>query len=299
MTRPSRRAVRLRQAPLALLALGAVALLAACGAAGAANRTGSETATEARTVHLTVAGRDRSYLLEPATGGTRNGKAALIVVLHQEGGTPEGVAAETDLTDLRAQGATLAYPSGVDHSWDAGLCCGLPSKEKVDDVAFLSAVFADVATHTPVDPARRALVGYSSGGMLTYNYVCKRPGTLAVAVVVSGSLESPCAPQITVPDVLAVHGQADGTIGLEKPKFVRTLGLSPQPVSSTLRTIAKSADCAAPTMTKAPGVDTYVWTGCRGGKVEARVVAGAGHGWGTLDATQRTTQFLRERLLDR
>ena len=47
-------------------------------------------------------------------------------------------------------------------------------------------------THAPVDRARQALVGYSSGGMLTYRYVCARPGTLAAAVVVSGSLESPC-----------------------------------------------------------------------------------------------------------
>ena len=81
----------------------------------------------------------------------------------------------------------------------------------------------------PLDIVREALVGYSSGGMLTYRYVCARPGKLAVAVVVSGSLESTCDAGITVPDVLTLHGKRDGTIGLTRPIFITRLGLAPRP----------------------------------------------------------------------
>ena len=277
------------------LLLAALAMAAGCGSSTTGVGPGASTAS--REVSLRVDGRDRTYLLQPALGGLRHGRAALVVVLHQEGGTLAGIAKETDLSALRAQGASLVYPLGVDHSWDAGACCGLPRRQGVDDVGFLDAVMKDVARRTPVDNRRRAIVGYSSGGMLAYRYVCHRPGVLAAAVMVSGSLESPCEDHLTVPDVLALHGQLDGTVGLTRPIFVSFLGLSPTPLSDTLDTVTRSAGCALKTTEHSATADELRWTGCRGGQVEALLLAHGKHGWGTLGATARTTDFLRGRLL--
>jgi polyhydroxybutyrate depolymerase len=288
--RPLRRTGALPVLALSLLAL----LLAGCGQATA---QAAHPSTDSRTVSLRVDGRERTYLLEPALSVPRGGKAALVAVLHQEGGTPEGVAKETALQDLRRAGATLVYPAGVDHSWDAGKCCGVPSRQRVDDVRFLDAVFSDAARRAAVDKRREALVGYSSGGMLTYHYVCARPGRLAVAVVVSGSLESPCDAGITVPDVLTLHGKADGTIGLNRPIFITALGLAPRPAASTLGILTSSAGCDRGVTTQAFGAEVRRWAGCRGGTVEALLIPDAGHGWGTLDASRRTLDFLRQRLL--
>ena len=146
-------------------ALAGVAVLAsACTASSADPLPEVSLSSADRTITLPVEGLQRSYLLQPAEGLQRGDAPALVVVLHQEGGTPEGVAAETALQDLRARGATLAYPAGLDESWDAGACC-TPSKEQgADDVAFLDAMLADVQRQTPVDGTRRAMVGYSSGG---------------------------------------------------------------------------------------------------------------------------------------
>jgi polyhydroxybutyrate depolymerase len=280
---------------LAVLALSLLAILAAgCGVQSA---QAAHSATDSRMVKLRVDGRERSYLLEPALGMSKGKKAALVAVLHQEGGTPAGVAKETALQELRRAGATLVYPAGVDHSWDAGKCCGVPSRQGVDDVRFLDAVFADAAKQTPVDKHHEALVGYSSGGMLTYHYVCARPGRLAVAVVVSGSLESPCDANITVPDVLTLHGKADGTIGLNRPIFITKLGLAPRPAASTLGILTTSAGCEKPKTTQVLGAEVRRWEGCRGGTVEALLIPDAGHGWGNLDGTRRTLAFLRLRLL--
>ena len=255
---------------------------------------------EVRDVTLSVDGRERSYLLQPAQGLEPGERSALVVVLHQEGGTPEGVAAETDLAGLRAQGATLAYPAGVDRSWDAGACCGTPKENGVDDVAFVEKVFSDAAHQAPVDPERTALVGYSSGGMLTYRYVCDRPGRLAAAVVVSGSLESPCDEAITTPDVLTVHGKRDGTIGFDQPKFIKALGLAPRPVVSTLGILTRSAGCSAtPQTSQQAGAEIRRWVGCRGGEVTAQLVADQGHGWAKLDASRRTSEFLLTHLIER
>ena len=279
---------------LAPAALAALALLVAgCGVdAGASPRTKTS-----GTVQLTVDGRERSYLLEPAEGASPKNKSALVAVLHQEGGTPEGVADETALRELRRAGATLVYPAGVEGSWDAGKCCGIPSKQNIDDVRFLDAVFEDAAKRVPTDRSREALVGYSSGGMLTYRYVCARPGRLAVAVVVSGSLESSCDAGITVPDVLTLHGKLDGTIGLTRPIFITRLGLAPRPAASTLGILTTSAGCGKSVTTHAVGAEVRRWPGCRGGSVEALLIPEAGHGWGNLDASRRTLAFLRQRLL--
>jgi polyhydroxybutyrate depolymerase len=289
---PSRTVRRRSALPILLLSL--LSLLAAgCGVSSASGAS----STVSRTIKLKVDGRQRSYLLEPATRLAPGKRAALVAVLHQEGGTPEGVAKETGLQELRAAGATLIYPAGYDHSWDAGVCCGVPSREKVDDVHFLDAAFADAARRTPVDTHREALVGYSSGGMLTYHYVCARPGRLAVAVVVSGSLESPCDAGITVPDVLTLHGKADGTIGLNHPIFITKLGLAPRPAASTLGILTTSAGCDKGVTTHVLGAEVRRWEGCRGGTVEALLIPDAGHGWGNLDATGRTLAFLRSKLL--
>lgn len=277
------------------MALSFLALLAAgCGV----DTAQAHSSTGSRTVQIRVDGRSRTYLLEPALKVPAGKKAALVAVLHQEGGTPQGVAKETALQELRRSGATLVYPAGVDHSWDAGKCCGTPSRQGVDDVRFLDAVFADAAKQTPVDKHHEALVGYSSGGMLTYHYVCARPGRLAVAVVVSGSLESPCDAGITVPDVLTLHGKADGTIGLNRPIFISKLGLAPRPAASTLGILTSSAGCEKPKTTQVFGAEVRRWEGCRGGTaVEALLIPDAGHGWGNLDASRRTLAFLRLRLL--
>ena len=167
--RPARTPLR-RLLPAVLA--GLAVLITACSATSAAEPATAQS-TEARDVTVTVDGRQRSYLLEPALGLAKGARGALVVVLHQEGGTPAGVATETALQTLRRSGATLAYPAGVDRSWDAGRCCGTSRTKGVDDVAFLDALLDDAAKQTPVDAARTALVGYSSGGMLTYRYLCQ------------------------------------------------------------------------------------------------------------------------------
>ena len=276
--------------------LAGLALLAGCGTAQAGDAVG-------QTVTLHVSGLDRSYLLSPAHGDRP--AAAVVVVLHQEGGTPRGVAAETALQELRSVGITLAYPAGNDTSWNAGACCGTPSRQRVDDPAFLDAVFADASQRGRTSGERRpklALVGYSSGGMLAYRYLCSRRGPghsrLAAAIIVSGTLESACAPGLQLPPILALQGNRDGTVGLSRSLFVRPLGLAPLPAERAWSILTKDAGCAGPEVTPVSGGAQRQWTGCAGGgSFTAHVVADAGHGWAGLDASRQSLDFLRRQLL--
>jgi polyhydroxybutyrate depolymerase len=255
-------------------------------------------AGDSRVVRMTVSGRERGYLLLPALGMPRGRLAALVVVLHQDVGSAQAVAEGLGLDGLRRKGVTLAYPAGVGGSWNAGGCCGVAKDQGVDDVSFVDAVLDDVGRHVPIDPQRRALVGYSGGGMLAYRVLCRAHPALVAAVEVSGSLEAHCPSSVTLPDLLSIHGAKDGTVGLNEPIHVTHLGMSPRPVASTLSVMTTQAQCGRRTTKNRPGVRLVHWGDCRGGStIDLQIVAGAGHGWESVQGAKRALPFLEAHLL--
>jgi polyhydroxybutyrate depolymerase len=255
-------------------------------------------AGDSRVVRMTVGGRERGYLLLPALGLAPRQLGALVVVLHQDVGSAQAVAEGLGLDSLRRRGVTLAYPAGVGGSWNAGGCCGVAKDQGIDDVSFVDAVLDDVGRHVPIDLHRRALVGYSGGGMLAYEVLCRAHPALVAAVEVSGSLEAHCPSTVVLPDLLSIHGAKDGTVGLSKPIRVTHLGMSPRPVASTLSIMTTQAQCGRRT-TKDRADGRYVhWAGCRGGSsIDLQIVAGAGHGWESVQGANRAMPFLEAHLL--
>jgi polyhydroxybutyrate depolymerase len=257
-------------------------------------------AGDSRVVRLRVSGRERGYLLLPALGLPAGQRAALVVVLHQDVGSAQAVAEGLGLDSLRREGVTLAYPAGVGGSWNAGGCCGVAKAEAVDDVGFVNTVLDDVGTRVPIDPRRRALVGYSGGGMLAYRVLCRAHPALVAAVEVSGSLESHCPHTVMLPDLLSVHGALDGTVGLTEPVHVTHLGMSPRTVTSTLTVVTTQAACGERHSRDEPGARYVHWGDCRGGStVDLQIVEGAGHGWESVHGAMRAIPFLEAHLLAR
>lgn len=255
-------------------------------------------AGDSRVVKMKIGGQERGYLLLPAIGVRPGQRAGLLVVLHQDIGSARAVAEGLGLDSLRRLGVTLAYPAGVGGSWNAGSCCGVAKRAGVDDVEFVDAVLDDVGRRVSIDPRRRALLGYSGGGMLTYRVLCQAHPKLVAAVEVSGSLEASCPTQVTLPDMLAVHGALDGTIGLSKPIFVKHLGITPRTVLSTLTEMTSRAGCGTRSNEDRDGVRYLSWNGCRGGStLNVQIVGDAGHGWDDIGAAERALPFLRDRLV--
>jgi polyhydroxybutyrate depolymerase len=254
-------------------------------------------AGDSRIVDIQVGDEARKYFLLPALGLPAGTPASLLVVLHQDVGSAREMSVGLGLDDLRKSGITLAYPAGVGGSWNAGACCGIALDRGVDDVGFVNAVLDDVGRYTPVDPARRALLGYSGGGMLTYKVLCGPHPPLVAAVEITGSLESHCGNGLRMPDLLSVHGEKDGSIGLTAPRYVNHLKMSPRSVVSTLATITRQAGCGSRRESRANGIDLWTWTACRGGStVTAQIVPGAGHGWADVGGAARASGFLLPRL---
>ena len=262
-------------------------------AAGA--QAGPPTDSEFRS--LQVGDLERGYFLLPAIGLDRGEEAALLVVLHQDVSSGREIAVNLGLDSLRREGVTLAYPNGFGGSWNSGACCGIAAERRVDDVGFVNAVLDDVGRHTPIDSTRRALLGYSGGGMLAYRLLCRPHPPLVAVVEINGSLETQCRPGLALPDVLSVHGEKDGSIGLTTSRFVNHLGMAPRSVTDTLTTITDHAACGPQRERTVNGVRVWEYAGCRGGgTVDVQIVPDAGHGWADVGGAARAAAWLLPRL---
>ncbi|WP_306204807.1 extracellular catalytic domain type 1 short-chain-length polyhydroxyalkanoate depolymerase [Actinoplanes sp. RD1] len=231
---------------------------------------------------LSVDGRERTYrLYRPASAPA---EAPLVIVLHGAVGTGRQ-AEEAYGWDAQADagGFVIAYPDGVNRTWNAGPgCCGVAARDDVDDVAFITALVKAVPG---TDPARVYATGISNGAMLAYRLACDTDVFAAIAPV-AGTMIADCADPGPL-SVLAVHGTADRTIPYGGGPGKRSndgtgrlpVKLDGPPVPELIETWRGTDDCAAPTTSVRGSVTTSAAT-CPGGRaVELVTIAGAGHQW--------------------
>jgi poly(3-hydroxybutyrate) depolymerase len=167
----------------------------------------------------------------------------VMVFLHALRDDPKGAADSTGFNALSDRdGALIAYPEGVQQSFNAGLCCGPAVPLEVDDVAFLSEVVADLKLR---GAGRVAVVGFSNGGMMAYRFACARPDLVDTVGVLSGTLEIPrCDGRIKA---LALHGLKDTVVPYTGERYstrlrcflrdVRTIPAAAPGSSITIRTM--------------------------------------------------------------
>ncbi|MGI5132644.1 alpha/beta hydrolase family esterase [Pseudonocardia sp. CA-107938] len=236
-------------------------LLAGCGAPPA----GSD-----RTLTTNTADGDRTALVHrPATA--RPG-APLVVVMHGARGTGATARSRFGWDALAdEEGFVVAYPDGLDRTWNAGTCCGTSAARGVDDVGYLHGLVARLAAEEGIDLHRVIAAGFSNGAMMAYAWACARPGDLAGIGPVAGQLLVPCAQPGPLP-VVAVHGLADDRVRVTDP---------PPGQPTAQQSIAPfRAGCAEPPAVDrdAPATIT-TWT-CPGGRtVTLDLIDGFGHAW--------------------
>ena len=242
--------------------LACLAVLAACSPVAGATE---------RMVRVPSADGDRTSLVH--VPGSAGDGAPLVIVLHGSGGS--GAEAESDFGwDALAdeEGFVVAYPDGLNGTWNGGACCGTARRRGVDDIGFLEALTQRLATENRIDPHRVYAVGFSNGGILAYAWACSRPGDLAGIGPVAGAVLVPCTAPAPM-KVVAVHGTADDRVPFAGG---RAAGGAQYPgVDGSLAPFLAADGCSDP-----PAVDGEVSTWrCRTGGVVRHVIDGGGHAW--------------------
>ncbi len=255
-------------------------------------------------------GAERRYRVV-APPGVVGGPSPLVLALHGGGGVPRGMALMTrfDAAAVR-EGFVVAYPAGLERTWNAGACCGPAARDGVDDVGFVAALIERLVERLGVDARRTFVTGFSNGGMLAYRLAAERPDLVgAIAPVASGMLP-PAAPSAPV-SVLAIHGTRDLNAPYGGGVGPRSLsGVSYPPVRDVVGRWVAACGCApSARVERVADVVRETWSGGQGGTEVCLVtVEDGGHTWpggralagildppGTsLDATAEIWRFFAE-----
>ena len=265
---------------------------------------------------------DRGYDLVLPASHVCGRPIAVVLVLHGGGGNKEGmrklacadgdvaspeclhrVAAAAGMAVVFANGSNgpggkLLNKNGV-RTWNAGggqdgaICVsGFACTRGIDDIAYVRALVADLATRIAVDPKRVFATGISNGAAMSHRLACQAADVVAAIAPVAGQNQfalAGCTPSQPVA-VLDIHGTLDacwpyagGEGGcLQRGRYVA--------VASTLAGWAARNGCdATPTATAlAPlagvrdgtSVVRHDYTGCvADGALAHLEVVGNGHYW--------------------
>jgi polyhydroxybutyrate depolymerase len=204
----------------------------------------------------------------------------LLIVLAGRGEGGWTAVRTTGFLPLARSGrAALAYPDGIDRSWNAGGgCCGVAGRQRAPDAAVVAAVATAVQRDLPVDPARTYLAGYSNGGKLAYTAACADPGRFA-GVATYGAVPLSACPDRAhpLPFLLAA--------GVRDPILPFTGAPRAQPPTSGVQAAAaglvRADQCPATPVRRTAGATTVTsWTGCASGSsVELVVYPEQDHAW--------------------
>jgi len=253
-----------------------------------------------RLVPLHAGGLARDYRLFVPAG--RRHARPLLLALHQLHGSALEWERRSGLdAGAAAADVVVAYPDGFEHSWNAGTCCQPAAGRRIDDVAFLRAVVADLASRTSVDLSRVAVTGFSNGALMSYRFVCTAADAARVAVAVAGDLVAgACRPSRPI-SVLHVHGGRDVVIpiGGAARSPIDPAGFPPARTSIGL--VAAADGCASGADAGSGELSMWRAIGCRGGaQVELLTSGPLGHtypvgraasGYG-VDMSSLTWEFL-------
>ena len=254
-----------------------------------------------------VDGQVRTYRAFAPTTLEHASRPPLVLVLGGVGNSAENMVSATEFDRAASMhDFVVAYPEGLDLTWNAGFCCASGTSSGADDVGFLSRLIDELVVDYEIEPARVYATGVSAGPMMAYRLACEQPGRIAGVASVAGAMVlDECRPDRGVP-VIEIHGTADPLVPYEGGP-VNPEGVATRPAPPTRAVVERWAalnGCPAgpDEDTQAP-VSTLTWSDCPGGAaVKLVTIEGGGHTWfaeglgpanGAVDATSLIWDFFR------
>ncbi len=233
---------------------------------------------ERTTGQVTVAGEERTYLVDVPESYDGGSPTPLIVNIHGSGSNAEEQAVYSNFPAV--SDAIVALPQGTGDPQGFSLIPG-PANP---DVQFVRQIVEAVSDDFCVDPARVYATGISNGSALSAELACAAPDLFAAIAMVAATVGPlGCDPSTQMP-VLAFHGTADRIVPYDGGG-VRSGGGAADGVqiAGAEEQIARWADQDGcdPEPTEEPVADDVVhwtYTGCDA-EVEFYRVESAGHVW--------------------
>ena len=266
---------------------------AAPDSASVADTRVDETGEAGATSDFTVGGaRPTTVIVPPSLGAFT--PAPVLILLH--GYSATGAIQDSYMglaSEAAAHGILYTHPDGtVDSSgnlyWNAtdACCAGSATGTPPDDVAYITGLVDEIATHHAIDRKRVFLLGHSNGGFMSHRLACDSADTFAAIVSLAGATwndASKCKPSQPV-SVLDIHGDSDTTVSYGGGTF------GPVPYPGETKTIATwvgldGCDASGGTDGPANGIvsgmttSTRSWTaGCKAGsEVALWTIVGGPH----------------------
>tara|TARA_E500000178_G_C17033327_1_gene761872 strand:+ start:839 stop:4972 length:4134 start_codon:yes stop_codon:yes gene_type:complete len=115
------------------------------------------------------------------------------------------------------EGLVLAIPVGMQLSSNEGAWQLNTDRSSMQDIDYIEAIYTDISSRVAIDSSRVYAVGYSLGGMFSYELACQMSNRFTAIGSLAGSmpvLPSSCNPSRNVP-ILHIHGVLDEIIPYE------------------------------------------------------------------------------------
>ena len=247
-------------------------------------------------LHLaSVGSRPRTYTLHVPSKRLTSASVPvpwpLVIVLHGSSADGAAIQEQSAMNALADSALFLAaYPDGSSgdfgvypSDWNAGTCCGGAFRDNVNDVAFMTAIIAQVSLHEPVNTRKVYVAGFSAGGRMAFHVGCQMSTAIAAIGVVSGSLvDDACAPKNPMP-LIAIHGTEDPEVAFDEPAppFSRAVPPAANAVTPATQFWTALYRCTGGTrVVVAPHVFRSRFTTCATGTdIDFYTIAGGTHGW--------------------
>lgn len=181
---------------------------------------------------LVVGSETREYILHVPSSYDSNTSTPLVINYHGFGDCASNFANSIgDTYDFNstadANNFLVAYPQGAfrekgDRYWEPGDNGG--QDIAVNDVYFTEQLIAEISSVYNIDVSRVYAVGYSNGGMMSYDLACTGSDFIAAIGIMSGiSLSESCAATNVYTSVIHFHGIEDEVLPLNGNAYYQSV----------------------------------------------------------------------------
>jgi len=160
---------------------------------------------------------DRHYYIAMPKGHNNAKKIPALIFAHGYQGSGLGIIRNPRLRKAADQlGIALIAVKSKGQSWSTDNAPSSSTGSEAAVLAYFDAVKKDVTSRFAIDSKKIVMSGASTGGMVTWTLACRRSGSFAAFIPMSGTFWAPVPPSCEgrVANIIHFHGDKDKTVPL-------------------------------------------------------------------------------------